>query len=346
MDISPLKRVNIFTGINGCGKTSVLEIPFLLAGGPNAGLSLSLYNFRNEHELVPYLEKPFISLFHELSISKNIELEGYGDFLSDTNSPKRKLVISPIHSTETEPNGTKKEDQVLGLTFDFIGPNGEFTGKIAWETETETIGVDSRTSKRTGLRSSSPKTKDSITAYFITPYYRELWNQAHNLLTELTKEKRVKEIVKHLKMIEPNIKNLFPLSEKGVQVIYADIGAKNLIPVPLLGGGFANIFHILLDASVVKNGLLFIDEIEDGIHYSIIPKLIHFLLKISVNNNLQLFISTHSDEMISMFAEVSKDMDFEDLALFKILNKKGAGTVSYYSFSDLLSLRETNAELR
>ncbi|HUV58515.1 MAG TPA: AAA family ATPase [Desulfatiglandales bacterium] len=346
VSISSLKRVNVFTGMNGCGKTSVLEIPFLLAGGPNATLALSLYNFRNEHALTPNLERPFTSVFHELSISENIELDGYGDFLSETESPYRKLVISPIYSPEGEPNGTKTEGRIQGLTFDFQGPNGEFTGKIAWETETEAVDADSRPRMRTGLRSHSPQTQDNISAYFITPYYRELWGQAHNLLTELTKKNRVNEIVRQLKMIEPNIQNLLPLSESGVQTIYADIGAENLMPVPLLGGGFANIFHMVLDASVQHNGLLIIDEIEDGIHYIIVPKLIRYLLDISVQNNLQLFISTHSDEMLDMFAEVANDMAFEDLALFRLLNKNGEGTASYFSFQDLLASRETNAELR
>ncbi len=69
-----LKRINVFTGANGCGKTTLLEIPFLLSGANNARLVVSLYNFRNEHEIIPGYDRFYKDIFHDMDISNTIEM--------------------------------------------------------------------------------------------------------------------------------------------------------------------------------------------------------------------------------------------------------------------------------
>lgn len=349
MSVSPLKRVNVFTGTNGSGKTSVLEIPFLLAAGSNASSAMKLYTFRNETRFVPNLQRPFTGLFYEMDVSESIIIEGEGGVLpSEAEKAHRRLLISPIYGPGGKLNGTKEEAQIAGLTFGFEGPSGELTGTIAWETPTEAVRVDlvsQMAAVAAALKIHSPENNDLIQGYFTSPF-RELWEQAHKMLTELTKKNRVMQVVEHLKMIEPRIQNLIPLSDLGIETIYANIQLENLIPVALLGGGFANILHIVLNASVLRNGILIIDEIEDGLHHSVIPKLVRYLLKTSEERNLQLFISTHSDEILSVFAETASATDFQDLGLFRLWNEDGEGTASYFSFEDFLSLRESKAELR
>ena len=48
LDIRRLKRLNLVTGKNGGGKTTLLEAVFLNAGAANASLTLSIANFRGD----------------------------------------------------------------------------------------------------------------------------------------------------------------------------------------------------------------------------------------------------------------------------------------------------------
>lgn len=340
--IQELKRINVFTGVNGCGKTSLLEILFLLAGANNARLVMSLYNFRNESEIVPGYDRFFKDIFYDLDISNSIELWSRGGFSENTKTTKRTLNITPTESKLNEFG----DEKIAGLKFDFRGPNGPKQGSIYWEIETQSVESSAKTTVKHRLTIKTPPSRDAMPGYFTSPYYREVWAQAHKLLTDLTKQGNMKPVIDKLNIIEPSLRNLLPLSEQGISVIYADIGRENLLPVSLLGGGFANMLHIILDASVIKDGIFLIDEIEDGLHFSISRKLIEFLFTISEKNNIQIFISTHSEEILGAFANVATKSNFSDIGLFRLSKKEGVGKATLFTIDEIVSSREMNAELR
>ena len=65
-----------------------------------------------------------------------------------------------------------------------------------------------------------------------------------------------------------------------------------------MGDGIIKIIAILAAISEGKNGILFIDEIENGLHYSSLMPLWKAILKMALESHVQLFIATHSDECI------------------------------------------------
>jgi len=348
LDLSSLSRINIFTGMNGCGKTSLLEVPFLLAGGTNAGMAISLYNFRNETNVIPSNDMVFRGLFNNLDTSNKIVLESKGDFQGRV-AVRRRVEITPIKDNIIPTISTDEVEYISGIKMSFIGQsykNKPLEGSISWEIKSTEIQSDGTTNQHIGLKQQLPENKDIINGFFISPYYRELWQQVHGLLTKLTKANKVHDVVKHMSMIQPNLKNLIPLSERGMQVIYADIGKDKLLPISLLGSGFSNILHIVLDSTVLTNGFMIIDEIEDGLHYSILPDLVSFLFKISIQNNLQFFISTHSEEVLGYFASIAKRDDYQDISLRRIITKKDKCTVTDFDLNEIISSINIDAELR
>ena len=338
-----LKRINIITGENGCGKTSILEAAFLLDGAANATLAVSLFGFRNDTTFTAGSDRIFKGLFRYLDPSLPIELEAEGDFRRNLKKTSRKLAITAIVTPQESPGSTAPTKKISGVTFECNGPTGKNIGSIQW-----TTNGDQTSPARVGgisLRSQVASNPDLTQAHFISPF-RELWDQAHKLLTDLTKQNRVKEVVEYLRIADSRLQNLLPLSEDEVKVIYADIGASSLVPVALQGSGFGNVLHIVLDSVSLVNGMLMIDEIEDGLHHSVIDKLIRFLFSISVTNNLQIFATTHSDEILERFAFLAKSERFDDLALYRVVRTDMEERISSYTVEDLISSRETMIELR
>src|SRR5437660_1175086 len=67
--LNGLARVNVITGLNGSGKTSILEAAFLISGAANASLAASLYGFRGESQWRVGSDRPFRALFRNLDAS-------------------------------------------------------------------------------------------------------------------------------------------------------------------------------------------------------------------------------------------------------------------------------------
>ena len=61
-----------------------------------------------------------------------------------------------------------------------------------------------------------------------------------------------------------------------------------------------------------KDGIVFIDEIDNGIHFSKFDEMWKMILILSKKNNIQLFTTTHSKECIDSYARVSKKLKDEN----------------------------------
>ena len=66
---------------------------------------------------------------------------------------------------------------------------------------------------------------------------------------------------------------------------------------------------------------LFIDEIENAIHYTNYEKLWRIILEASEKANCQIFITTHSKECIESYARVAKKLEDKDISLKQKLDE-------------------------
>lgn len=84
------------------------------------------------------------------------------------------------------------------------------------------------------------------------------------------------------------------------------------------GEGFRYALAILMIASQLSDTILLLEEPEVHQHLGVIKPLFKALLQLSKENNLQLFISTHSQDIVKVLTELSEDdlkifhMDLED----------------------------------
>lgn len=72
------------------------------------------------------------------------------------------------------------------------------------------------------------------------------------------------------------------------------------VPIDVFGNSFKKFFIILAYLSICKNAIICIDEIENGLHYSIYEQLWINIFRYADKNNIQLFITTQSIEMLNI----------------------------------------------
>ncbi|MGZ5007903.1 MAG: AAA family ATPase [Methylobacter sp.] len=88
------------------------------------------------------------------------------------------------------------------------------------------------------------------------------------------------------------------------------------------GDGLRHYISIICALYACENGYLFIDEIDNGIHYTQLDRLWEIILTVSKKTNCQIFAITHSKEMIESFGRVSKVIGECDISYTRLVKNK------------------------
>ena len=146
-----------------------------------------------------------------------------------------------------------------------------------------------------------------------------------------------KEFLEDLRVFIPNIESVYVNSNGHIEIREIDA---NDIPLYQYGEGANKLFRILVLLSIYKGGILLIDEIDSGIHYSRFKHFWRTLLKIAMKHNTQIFATTHDEECIKFFTEILNEPDFskeyQDVSRviqIKQLNEISIRTYDFNSFN-------------
>lgn len=116
---------------------------------------------------------------------------------------------------------------------------------------------------------------------------------------QLDIENRISRVIDFLKVLEPQLKGLSSVTgPQQISVMYADVGMDRKIPLAFLGGGMSRLLSIILAIATTKNGIVLIDEVDAGIHYSHMTKVWEGIGKAAREFNCQIFATTHSYECL------------------------------------------------
>jgi hypothetical protein len=118
-------------------------------------------------------------------------------------------------------------------------------------------------------------------------------------------------------------------------------------PMPLrsLGEGMNRMFGISLAMVNAKGGMLLVDEIESGLHYSILPEMWRFIFQAARRLNVQIFATTHSWDCIAGFQQAAQESE-QDGMLIRLMNKKGKIIPTFFDEKDLLIATREQIEVR
>jgi energy-coupling factor transporter ATP-binding protein EcfA2 len=108
-----------------------------------------------------------------------------------------------------------------------------------------------------------------------------------------------------LRLIEPQIERIAISESDGAKVLLR--GAKNPVPLGSLGEGVSRILTLALHFALTPGGFLLIDEIENGLHWSVMPKIWRFLVEAAVANQTQVFAATHSKDWLEGLADLHRN---------------------------------------
>jgi AAA15 family ATPase/GTPase len=343
LELSELAPVTLLGGMNNIGKSSVLDALFLLYTAPFPDLFTRQYNLREMNVGNFDNERIWSNFFYNLDTSNFIKIE-----TSSVNISHRIICniiqnYSTINasSIETKSNinvGINKNvrfGSVLSVSF-FVDGLETYNAYIYRNNE----GLFFPIVNRSNENHSSPL----VDLIFLRPMRSRAINS--QWLSEMDVENKLELVINMMKEIEPRIKSLSVVPASPMNEIYADIGLKRKIPLKLLGDGISHLLSFILAIANTPKGIVLIDEIENGLHYSIQPKIWEFLMQLVKKFECQVIATTHSYGMLQAAHETFKESDIENFRYIRLeKNDEGIQGVNFSS-KQLDTALKFNMEVR
>ena len=325
LKVGPLARVNLIAGKNNVGKTGVLEALYLLFSNAEQFQSFPSA-FRNSQEKV--VGNP----------DKQEQKDNFASFWKwlPYKSQDKEIGQTDIKASISEDDAfivTLDEQYVIppldNLVFHYQKQNSEervARSAIPFSTHAETP----KNWLRLGICS---------TRHYPPPEDADLFNS-------LNIKKKEKKLLEYLQVIEPRLEDLKYLKVGSEPLVYADVGLSELIPITQLGQGFARVFRFFSEMLIEDAKIILIDEIENGIHQSVLPEIWKGLAGIAREENLQIFATTHSWECIQAAHQVFGASGHYNFALHRLQRVKGKIQAVTHDQEMIEVAAETELEIR
>lgn len=353
IELTQFGRVNLISGRNDAGKTSLLEALYLHACGPFAGGNALLPQLMRNMPLaisatVASQTAPWDSLFFRLKESSEIRLEGiFGGRpstveLTGAEPASQDVGADPVAQQQALRGG----GQSLTIKYSTAGKPPTRHRLHAQPLQTVTVqGLTSSVFGPTFTTLDPPADpKDIIPAGILEGASNgaELAQIYSTLRTASTHF----DLVGSLRVIDERIRGLEILVTGGQSSLHADIDGVGPIPISLLGGGPVSLASYILGIVQARGGALMIDEIEAGIHWTMLKHLWSSIAAAAAAYDVQVFATTHSRECLLAAAEALEDSP-ETLVLHR-LHRDGPAAVEVTSYdkSRLDMGLELNLDLR
>lgn len=310
-----LGQINLLAGGNNSGKTSVLEALLLLSSGGHPRLVLELNGLRlKESRLGDKLrETHFNPLFYQFDYTKSIEITSEKNSL---NSMKLTIKVKRKNFDSISLNNlssvTENKSLIPTSQSTFKANTEEMYSDLCLEytlnrLDNELNSESEEIPKKNYLRirndglsiEKDPSQEEPPVAGIFISGGAESLQEYAIALGELRRRKQSDSLVKVLKIIEPRLVDLEENSVAGYPMIWGDIGLAELVPLPMMGEGMIHVARIFLSMPKVAGGVLLIDEIENGIHYSALEKLWTAIAAAAEQAQVQVFATTHSYECMA-----------------------------------------------
>lgn len=317
LQVERLGHVNLVVGKNNAGKSTFLEAIELYASNASYSVLLELVESRQETwfsvaqpHSQNFLGNPLRHLFfgHKLP-----EIGQKGISLGEVDSNTKLHIGTAAYQNQNDDEGTIRKIRIPDIYFDadlsnielfLVAEEGERTRRLF------RLDKDVRHLRRS-----------SIIYERLEPEFKYTWqivstenmpNRTLAALWDLTSLTNLEsEVISALGLIDDRVSGVAFVedasrgrsSENRIPLVKIK-GIDEPLPLKSMGDGMTRLFHIIVALVNAQNGFLLIDEFENGLHWSIQPKVWDIIFQLSERLNVQVFATTHSRDCIAGFDSV------------------------------------------
>ena len=351
LKLNNLGNVNLITGKNNTGKSSLLEAITLFATSVDIERVKDILMQRGED--VKELENRNTSLKQYIGVLASL-------FYNRDKSVNNQNIIE-IQGNDTQKQNNKKESiQFIYVGIDKNssknGDDGTDKNKILNVNEVDDYTLTN------GI-------KINDKALWIKDLFADNYNYEENrfsninfigaqninrqndskLWDNIALTNKEKQVIDTLKIIEPKLEKIaFIGTADGKRTAVIRLAnTETVLPIKSMGDGINRILSIILAMVNSADGVLLIDEFENGLHYTVQEKLWKVIFDLSKKLNIQVFVTTHSQDSIYSFAKVLKDEENKEFGkLIRLSNIEEKISAVQFDAEELKIIANQDIEIR
>ena len=347
--IPEFSRINLISGKNNVGKSSLLE-----AIGVYVDDSELLYVIEERGELPKYInmqETEYINsnidAISSLFTNRNLNINE--DNVIEISDGNNILSVRFVYyaEQEAEDGNIIRKVMIYDSRDDFAVDDAHIALEVVRNGKNRILVPLDR--RLTRIRFGKTKMSDIASVIRVNPesfdsiFIGRLWDNV--TLTE-----KEDYVIQALRIIEPDIESLAFLEDSprtGRYPVVKIKGVNKRLPMRGMGDGINHILSIILSLVNSENGCLLIDEIDNGLHYTVQKQLWHVIFDLAVKLNVQIFATTHSSDCISSFGNALKEeANIAEGRYIRLENKHGSITYTEYNLDELKTVAAQNIEIR
>lgn len=291
IELRNLSKINLFVGANNSGKTMALEAVYSLIQMNDLTMSLDMERFRSKVPATASMSWLMGGIVDYSEISGTFNDEDFSARIQKLNEESMDMDKTGYIST-LECNAIVKKI------------NMEYTMKLCLFQE-----------------------KDP------TQHYKQILHICPSAFTSPYRADRERLVDAHRTVVESGgmdelvgfIRDKFDSSISGIRLVDTEQGGRFIVSstkhakgldLTKYGEGLIRVFEISLYIIASSGGCVFVDELDSGIHKNMLSPFVDFIYFLSNKYNVQLFISSHSKELIE--ALVKSEAMQENLTAYKL----------------------------
>lgn len=344
-ELRGLSKVNLLVGPNNCGKTSVLEAVQLLVSRGDPRVLIESARRRGEssagEDHRTGRAHPVDHHFHGHSLEPGVSLavsagDGYGRVRIDVveGEPDAPEDLFEMISGSGRPlalviRAGEREGTVFALTED---------GSLDWRSRAMRILAHSRPNR--------PPVQ-FVTAESLPPgEMAGVWNQ-------VIQHGREAEVVGAMQLLQEDLRSIHFLAGEPTRsgggpdgiLLGFQPGARR-VPIGSYGDGMRRLLALSLSLVRAAKGFLLIDEIDTGLHWTVMEEMWRLVVDAAVNSSVQVFATTHSlDCIVGLAAFLRKRPDVGEAVSVQKVERQLDHSVSFDA-ADITTATDLGIELR
>lgn len=152
----------------------------------------------------------------------------------------------------------------------------------------------------------------------LSPFSHRLEAIQLDQLSDATRINQLEEVTAVLRLVSPKILGLEILTNQGVPQLHVNHSDRGLTPISVFGDGVRRALTYALSLSMVRGGILQIDELETAIHTSALGPVFAWLVKACERFDVQLFATTHSLEAVDAILAACRPLHLDQIVGFQL----------------------------